>query len=296
MIGLLNINKPAGVTSRDVVNRVQRVVRPAKIGHAGTLDPLATGVLVLCIGKATRLIPYVQQMRKRYRGTFLLGRLSETEDVEGDVVELESPPEPTAEELRKVLPDFSGEIQQRPPAFSALKVNGKRAYDLARKGEVVELAARPIMIHGLELIEYEYPRFVLDIECGSGTYVRSLGRDIAVKLGTAAVMSDLIRTGIGRFCIQEAISTDQVSKESIESQLIPPLHALGGLPKVRLNDDEARRIAAGLTIENRFDIPDAESQSDDRIEFAAVDGDDKLLAILVHRKGGLGPVRNFVEQ
>lgn len=293
MIGLLNMNKPAGVTSRDVVNQVQRVVRPAKIGHAGTLDPLATGVLVLCIGKATRLIPYVQQMRKRYRGTFLLGRQSETEDVEGDVVELESPPKPTIEELRATLPAFVGEIQQRPPAFSALKVNGKRAYELARKGEVVELAARPIMIHGLNLVEYEYPRFVLDIECGSGTYVRSLGRDIAEQLGTAAVMSDLIRTGIGCFDVQDAITTEEISKESIESQLIPAIRALGDLRRVTLNDDEAKRVAGGLTIDNRFDVPDGDSQNDDQTEFAAVDGAGKLLALLVHRKGGLGPVRNF---
>ena len=293
MIGLLNINKPAGVTSRDVVNQVQRVVRPAKIGHAGTLDPLATGVLVLCIGKATRLIPYVQQMRKRYRGTFLLGRHSETEDVEGEVVELDSPPEPTIEELRAALPAFVGEIQQRPPAFSALKVNGKRAYELARKGEVVELAARPIMIHGLDPVEYEYPRFVLEIECGSGTYVRSLGRDIAEQLGTAAVTSDLIRTGIGCFDVQDAITTDEISKESIESQLIPAIRALGDLPRVTLSDDEAKRVAGGLTIENRFDVPGGESQNDDQTEFAAVDGGGKLLALLIHRKGGLGPVRNF---
>ena len=293
MIGLLNINKPAGVTSRDVVNQVQRVVRPAKIGHAGTLDPLATGVLVLCIGKATRLISYVQQMRKRYRGTFLLGRQSQTEDVEGDVVELDSPPEPKIEELRAALPGFVGEIQQRPPAFSALKVNGKRAYKLARKGEVVELAARPITIYGLELIEYEYPRFVLDIECGSGTYVRSLGRDIAEQLGTAAVMCDLIRTGIGCFEVQEAITTDEISKESIEAQLIPAIRALGDLPRVTLSEDEASRVAGGLSIENRFNLPDEEASGDDQAEFAAVDSAGKLLALLVHRKGGLGPMRNF---
>src|SRR5690606_6420881 len=138
--GLLNINKPVGQTSRWVVDRVQRLVRPAKAGHAGTLDPLASGVLVVCVGQATRLIDHVQQMPKRYRAEFLLGRTSDTEDTQGEVVELVDPPIPTHDAIIAAASQFVGEIMQRPPAYSALKVDGKRAYALARKGQAVELA------------------------------------------------------------------------------------------------------------------------------------------------------------
>src|SRR5436190_8799230 len=199
MFGLLNVDKPSGLTSRDVVNRVQRLVKPHKVGHAGTLDPLASGVLVVCVGPATRLIEYVQRMPKRYLATFLLGRRSETEDIEGAVTELTDTPVPTVEQAHGALPNFVGRIQQLPPAFSALKVDGQRAYALARKGETPDLQPRPIEVYSVELVEYSYPQLVLDIRCGSGTYVRSLGRDIARALGTEAVMSALVRTEIGPF-------------------------------------------------------------------------------------------------
>src|SRR5262245_35406014 len=199
MFGLLNIDKPAGLTSRDVVSRVQRLVRPQKVGHAGTLDPLATGVLVVAVGPATRLVEYVQRMPKTYQGTFLLGRTSDTEDVEGEVVELDSPPVPTRAEIDAALPRFIGTIEQRPPAYSALKVAGRRAHKLARRGEAVELAPRPVEIHAIELLRYEYPEMELRIDCGSGTYVRSLGRDVAEAVDTGAVMAALRRLAIGPF-------------------------------------------------------------------------------------------------
>ena len=186
------------------------------------------------------------------------------------------------------MPEFTGAIEQRPPAFSALKVKGRRAYQLAREGQVVELAPRPISIYDLRLVEFEYPRFVLQIECGSGTYVRSLGRDIAQRLGTGAIMSDLVRTGIGCFPISEAISPDEITKENISEYLLPAALAIGDLPKVVLNEIEIGRIANGLSIDNRFS-----EISMDADEIAAVNAYGKLLAILVHRKGGLGPLRNF---
>jgi len=151
LYGILNLNKPAGVTSRRVVDDVQRLVRPAKVGHAGTLDPLATGVLVVCTGAATRLIEYVQQMPKSYTGTFLLGRQSPTEDVDGEVTELDSPPVPSWPEIEAAVRAFEGRIEQRPPAFSALKVGGRRAYDLARRGKSVELKSRPVTIHRISI-------------------------------------------------------------------------------------------------------------------------------------------------
>lgn len=174
--GVLIVDKPAGVTSRDVVDRIERLVRPAKAGHAGTLDPLATGVLVICVGQATRLIRFVQQMRKQYQATFLLGRQSETDDIEKDVIAIPDAVEPTRALLDHVLPRFVGEIQQRPPAHSAIKIAGRRAYKLARKGADFELAARTVTIHQIDVRRYEYPELELAIECGSGTYIRARPR------------------------------------------------------------------------------------------------------------------------
>ena len=145
--GLLNVDKPAGITSRDAVDLVQRLARPAKVGHAGTLDPLATGVLVICVGSATRLIEYVQRMPKRYVGTFLLGRSSATEDVDGPITLLADPPIPATDQVEAAAEKFVGSLLQRPPVFSALKLAGRRAYDLARRGEAVELKPRPIEVY-----------------------------------------------------------------------------------------------------------------------------------------------------
>ena len=284
MFGLLNINKPSGITSRDVVNRVQRLIRPVKVGHAGTLDPLATGVLVLGLGPATRLTQYVQKMKKSYRGTFLLGKTSDTEDIEGQVEALDAAI-PTRDQLNAVLPQFLGEIQQKPPAYSALKVAGRRAYDLARAGETVELAARPVMIYDLAIVEYEYPRLVLDIVCGSGTYVRSLGRDLAVAVETGAVMSGLVRTAIGPFSVDTALPADDVSLETIREQLAPARLAVADLPATKLDEAQLTEIRHGRLIdcEHTRDVP----------EVAALDGDGNLVAILVPRRGRWGPARNF---
>jgi tRNA pseudouridine55 synthase len=223
--GILNLNKPAGMTSRRVVDLVQRLVRPEKVGHAGTLDPLATGVLVVCIGAATKLTEYVQCMPKSYVGTFLLGRQSATEDIEGRVVELPNPPVPTVEQIQQAANSFTGNVLQRPSAFSALKIKGRRAYKLARKGEHPELAPRPISIHRIAVRSYEYPELVLEVDCGRGTYMRALGRDLAASLGTAAVMSALVRTAIGNFLLDEAQDPGELTSENISRHLLPMLRA-----------------------------------------------------------------------
>jgi tRNA pseudouridine55 synthase len=230
--GLLNVAKPRGLTSRDVVSRVQRLVRPAKVGHAGTLDPLATGVLVVCVGPATRLVPVIQEMPKTYRATFLLGRTSDTDDIEGTVIETPVATMPTLQQVRAALPEFVGCILQTPPAHSAVKVAGKRAYKLARKGEEVELAARPVDVYRIDVLRYEPPEVVLEIECGSGTYVRSIGRDLGERLGCSAVMSELERTAIGSFTLGDAVALDQVIREPLVSHLLPAVAALPHLPQV----------------------------------------------------------------
>ncbi len=248
MFGILNINKPAGWTSRDAVNRVQGLVRPAKVGHAGTLDPLATGVLVVCVGPATRLIEYVQRMPKNYVATFQLGVTSPSDDTELETTSLVSAAVPTIAEIGAALPHFIGDIEQRPPKYSAVKVRGRRAYDLARKGNDVELAARTVAIHSIDILRYEYPELVLDISCGSGTYIRSLGRDLAESLDTGAVMSALERTAIGDFGLTQALPVDNLSREQVESRLQPAVRAIAALAPIRLTNDQVAAIRCGRAI------------------------------------------------
>ena len=279
--GLLNLNKPQGWTSRQAVDRVKKHVRPAKTGHAGTLDPLATGVLVIGIGAATRLIQYVQRMPKSYTATFLLGRTSDTEDTDGQVVDLDHPPQPTQAQIRAAAAKLLGTIRQRPPAFSALKVHGQRAYKLARKGMAVELAPREVDIYRLDVLDYDYPRLTLRVDCGSGTYVRSLGRDLAESLGTGGVMCSLVRTAIGSFRVEEAIEPDQLSVENLPQLLAPPLVAVDWLPRVELSPDEVAATRQGKTLVRAFPA------GEQRNEWAAIDPQGQLVALLARLEPGL---------
>ena len=227
--GVLNIHKPPAMTSRAVVDRVVRFVKPAKAGHAGTLDPLATGVLVVCVGSATRLISYVQQQPKRYTATFLLGRRSNTDDVEGEITKVDaSVIEQT--QIEAALPQFLGSIQQVPPKFSAVHVGGQRAYKLARRGAEVELQPRTVEVSEIRLVDYEYPRLRLEIECGSGTYIRSIGRDLGERLGCGAVMSELVRTQIGPFRLEDAHSPQSLTRDTIRDAILPARTAVPDLP------------------------------------------------------------------
>jgi tRNA pseudouridine55 synthase len=296
--GILNIDKPPGCTSRAAVDRVKRLARPAKAGHAGTLDPLASGVLVICVGKATRLIQYVQRMRKSYRAAFLLGHQSETDDVEGIVTVVEGACAPHREQIDEILPRFVGEIQQRPPAYSAIKTDGRRAYQLARRGKPPELRARVITIHDLRLEHYDYPELELSIECGSGTYVRALGRDIAAALGTTAVMSALRRTAIGGFCVEDSLGLGELSHDSLLWRLQSPLAAVADLPRLAVSNAEMIEIRHGRPI--KLPPPEvpaaapspAERKSAD--EWAALDAEGRLIAILRQKNAGeLWPIINF---
>jgi len=284
-IGILNVDKPAGRSSRDIVDRVARLVWPAKAGHAGTLDPLATGVLVVCVGQATRLVPYVQRMHKRYHATFLFGRRSNTDDIEGEVTLLSDAPIPTQEAVEKALPLFLGEINQRPPAHSAIKVAGQRAYQLARRGATVELAPRPVTIYSLSVVRFNYPELQLDIECGSGTYVRALGRDLAASLGTAAVMSALKRTAIGAFRVEDAVPLDELTAETLPSHLRPALPAVADLPRITLDDAQLVEIRHGRPIARPEDQV-GNSPNEPGGEWAAIDNAGRLTAILYEKQAG----------
>jgi len=261
------------------------LVRPVKVGHAGTLDPLATGVLILCFGRATRLVPFVQQLPKEYVATFLLGRSSETDDIERDVVELPDAPVPSQARIIDALPKFVGDIQQKPPAFSAIKVDGRRAYKMARQGQQVELAARPVTIYEIKLVEYDYPRLVLLIRCGSGTYVRSVGRDLAIDLGTAAVMSELRRTGIGDFRVEDACDTSAFTMEHVARQLLPASRAITHLPSIVVTATELERLRTGL----RISRPNHGLTGDVAAVFA-----DELVSILSIDGDQFRPTKNFI--
>ncbi len=295
MFGILNINKLSRWTSRDVVNRVHRFVRPAKAGHVGTLDPLATGVLVVAVGQATRLVEYAHRLPKFYRATFLLGRRSPSDDVETQVELLEHVPVPSREQLESALSDFTGVIQQRPPAFSAIHVAGQRSYQLARRGETVELKPRPVTIHSLEIVQYQYPELVLDIRCGSGVYVRALGRDLAESLETAAVMAALERKGIGNLDVSTAVDVDEI-EDRLDQVLLSPRLLVDALTSISLSDEEVRELHHGRAIprqEQRIEPacwPDEHSWRDT----AGMDSTGRVVAVLQATPNGLfRPVRNF---
>ncbi|MCR9120427.1 MAG: tRNA pseudouridine(55) synthase TruB [bacterium] len=285
--GLLNVRKPAGMTSRDVVNRVLACLpgRKNKVGHAGTLDPLAEGVLVICVGKATRLMEYVQQQSKAYTAVFELGKQSDTEDADGEIELLVDPPIPTHEQLLTAAAKWVGECLQRPPAYSALKVDGKRAHRLARAGAEVELAPRPIEVHSLQVAEYEYPFFKLHVECGKGTYVRSLGRDIAESLGSAVIMTNLVRTRIGDFQLDDCVAFETLNRDSLSEHMLPLLSAVNHLPVLPLHDDQRDWIWSGGFLR--------QTPHEQDTLVAAVDNDGTLISVLKQHETDLRPVRNM---
>lgn len=288
MNGFLNIDKPQGLTSRSVVDEVNRLLRTRgftrstlpKVGHAGTLDPMATGVLVVALGSATRLIELVQSRSKDYRGSFLFGKRSNTDDDSGEVVEGDAARASaiTRAELEATLTAFRGRIEQVPPAFSAVRVDGRRAYDLARRGEVPELKAKTVEIHRLEIVSFDPPDLTLEIECGSGTYIRSLGRDIGEQLGCGAVMSALTRTRIGSFELSDAISISNLTVDFLMSRLLPCMAAAAHLPVYLCDADEAGRLSYGLGIiprESAWQPPNPGHPE----SFALVDSAGTLLAV-----------------
>lgn len=283
MFGLLNLNKPAGWTSRDVVNRVQRLLpKGVKSGHAGTLDPLATGVLLVCIGPATRLVPLIHEHSKTYEGTFVLGRESDTDDIQGQLREVPVSGIITADDIRRLLPEFTGVISQVPPAYSAIKINGQRAHRIARRGGDVELAPRSITVSGMELTRFEFPEFSLRIDCGTGTYIRSLGRDLARRLGTAAVMARLIRTRVGPCRLPDASDVESLDPQSLARSLLSPLVVLGHLPRICLPVDPAGRLCCGQAL----DWPE---EIDRHARVAVVNEAGTLLAIAGEKQGRLAP-------
>jgi tRNA pseudouridine55 synthase len=228
MNGLLVIDKAGGMTSRDVVNRVQRwLPKGTKVGHTGTLDPLATGVLVVCVGAATRLADLVQGMGKSYRSRFRLGARSDTDDADGTVTPVSGVTPPTGEQVRAALETFVGQIEQLPPTYSALKLGGKRAHDLARRGKEVSLTPRTVRVDAVRLLGYDWPFVDVEVDCGKGTYIRSIARDLGEKLGCGGLVETLRRTRVGPFTAEQGIGVD-ISPEAGRAKLLPMEAATGG--------------------------------------------------------------------
>ena len=253
--GFVNIAKPADMTSSDAVCIVRgvlsrRIGGRQKTGHLGTLDPLAEGVLPIALGKATALFDFLAFKTKEYIARFTFGRTTDTLD-RGGVFLADEGRVPTEGELKAALPRFFGDVMQVPPAYSAKSVDGKRAYDLARKGVMPELAARPVHIESIELLASNGAEFTLRIVCGGGTYIRALARDIAAALGTVAFMSALTRTRSGMFTLEDAVTMDDF-RAAPEEHIIPAGRALEGLPRLVLDHKEERMIANGVPVPSAY--------------------------------------------
>lgn len=246
--GWVNLDKPAGITSTQALAIVKRVLQPLKAGHAGTLDPLASGILPLALGEATKTVPYVQDALKIYEFTVTWGQQRTTDDEEGDVI-ASSDTRPSREQVEALLPAFIGDVEQVPPQFSAIKVDGERAYDLARDGETVELKSRLVYIETLEIVSHEDGKTAFECLCGKGTYIRSLARDMGLKLGCFGYISALRRAAVGPFTTENAIRLDFFQnpdhKPTLEEVVLPLQTALDDIPALALKEEEAARLKQG---------------------------------------------------
>jgi tRNA pseudouridine55 synthase len=293
--GWLCIDKPEGATSTEVVARVRRLTRAQKVGHGGTLDPLATGVLPLALGEATKTVAYVMAGQKRYRFTARWGEARTTDDAEGEVVAT-SVRRPDDADIEQALADFRGHIQQVPPRFAAVKVEGERAYDLARRGEVVELTPREIRVDRFELLgRPDADHAVFEVDCGQGTYVRALVRDLGDRLGCFGHVVALRRLRVGPFHAENALAIAMleqlIADEALPQVLMPVNAALAALPALPLTEPQASRLRAGQTIRVSPGLLMGERDADDDTVQATTAG--RLVALAALRDGELSPMRIF---
>lgn len=276
---LLNIDKPLGWTSHDVVAVVRRETRIKKIGHAGTLDPLATGVLMLCLGQATRLSEYVMGHLKIYEAQVRLGIETTTYDAEGEIVATHDTPI-SREQVEAILPQFRGDIQQIPPIYSAIKQGGKKLYEIARKGQgdTLELAPRPVTIYDLVIMTWDFPTFLLRVHCSPGTYIRSLAFDLGRILGVGAHLAGLRRVASGPFTTDNAIDLEvfreAIRQDTWQQYLLPPEMALQEFPRIDLDESQSRAVQNGVWLNLSEELPSATDL------LRAYDDGSKFLAIL----------------
>ena len=299
MDGILVALKPAGPTSHDIVALVRRLAATKRVGHGGTLDPFASGVLPLFLGRATRVVEYHLGDRKGYRATVCFGATSTTDDLEGELKPADAPA-PGRDAVENALGRLRGPISQRPPAYSAIKVAGRRAYAMARAGESVELASRDVTIHRLDLVEWDdsdpgRPIGILEVECSAGTYIRALARDLGELVGSGAYLGALSRTSSGPFTLDEAIPIERVREaaadgpDALAALLLPIDAGLDSLPELVISDGEVAAISRGQFI--RAALPPGEPDAPIRVR----DGAGRLVAIATVRDGCLAPDKVLVD-
>lgn len=244
MDGILIINKPKGYTSHDIVNIVKKTLNTSKVGHAGTLDPNATGVLPILVGKATKISKYLIEHDKTYIAELALGEKSSTGDTEGEIVEKKKVPLLDEEQIKQVLKSFEGKQMQTPPIYSSIKINGKKAYEYARKGETIQLEPRPIEIMKISFIKFENNVLKYEVQCSKGTYIRVLCEDIAERLGTVGLMKNLCRTRVNEFDIEDSCKIEQIAEEKI----ISIEKACTFKPKIELDDKTKEKFLNGVKL------------------------------------------------
>lgn len=287
MDGILNLLKPPGMTSHDVVAVVRRTLSIKKVGHTGTLDPGVAGVLPICVGRATRLAEYIAGEDKAYRAEITFGVTTDTQDSFGTVTGERDASHLTRGDLAYALTRFQGEIAQQPPMYSAVKVQGKRLYELAREGQEVERTARPVTIHKLGLLDFRlgvHPVAFVDVVCSKGTYIRTLAADIGEALGVGAHMSYLVRTRSGRFRLEEAFTLEELAAG--KAPLMPPAAALGDIVRISVSGGAAERLAHGVAPRLKPDHPDGTV-----LALMSADGD--LLALAEVAAGELKLLKVF---
>ncbi|HLH74200.1 MAG TPA: tRNA pseudouridine(55) synthase TruB [Chloroflexota bacterium] len=247
--GILNVDKPVGVSSHDVINSIRRVVGMRRVGHAGTLDPEANGVLLICLGQATRISEYLMDSTKEYRATIRFGEVSTTDDRAGEITVSGSIAHLEVQMILRVLPRFLGEIEQIPPVYSAIKVAGQPLYKKARRGQAVNVTPRRVAIERIDVVSWDCPDLVIDVTCSKGTYIRALARDLGQAVGTGAYLRALTRTRSGQFRLNDSLALDQVARASrlghLSRLLYPIDAAVSTWPAVFLARDEVERIQNG---------------------------------------------------
>lgn len=287
--GFLNVNKPLGLTSHNVVARLRRSLHIKKVGHAGTLDPLATGVLVICVGTATRLSEYVMHATKRYQASICLGVETTTYDAEGDIVAQTDAGNISRLSFEAVLGHFVGDIEQVPPMYSAIKQDGRKLYDLARAGRVVEREPRLVRIDALDIVAWTPPFVTVDVVCSAGTYIRSLAHDLGQQLGVGAHLAGLVRTASGSFQLADSVELDTLlSAGEWQSYLIPPLSALKPMPVIQFEASDIQRLIHGQVVVG--EVPSAGALAQ------AYDSTGRLIAIVRGDEAGWHPHKVFPER
>jgi len=250
--GILNVDKPSGITSHDVVDEIRRLAGQRKVGHAGTLDPMATGVLLVCLGHATRVAEYLMQGRKRYRATIVLGTTTDTYDGDGAIVSSGGASDFSHSEIEAALTRFVGRIEQVPPMYSAIKRKGRPLYELARQGKTVERAPRPVEIDAIDLFDWTTPTLSIEVACSPGTYIRSLAHDLGQQLGGGAYLDTLVRLSSGRFALEDATSLERLAEAFEHGQearyLLPLDEAFLDWPAAIVGAEAGRRIVHGQAV------------------------------------------------